>query len=238
MKKEILIFFLFLLCLRGFSQSSYFNRDQKNGQKYFVAVDYGFGVAHWNSVFKNTEFYDKDGSVMNTDDLTFTSKSPTKNYDVNVMAPIKHMRIGLGIDFEFHYLSQLRIYDNGGEEFLLFDEGMRFDKVYLQAEVPFKFNTDKKYSFSWNLKAGWYGYTNVKRINFLGEKPFPVSFLGSTGLTIDYEMYPKVYVFVLPNLEYKLYDNARTEAPVVIRHNVFSACFRTGIRVDLGRFYN
>ena len=238
MKKIILIFFLIGIFSAGFSQGGYFFHAHKSSEKYFVAVDYGFGTAHWSSVFKNTEFYDKDGAVIHKGDLKFSSNSPTNNYDVNVMAPLRHVRIGMGIDFEFHHLSQLKIYDKDGVAFLLFDEGMRFDKVYLQTEVPFKYDSDKKYSFAWNLKAGWYGYTNVKRFNFLGERPFPVSFFVSTGITADYEIYPQVYAFILPNIEYKLYDNSRTEFPVNIRHNVFSMCLRMGLRVDLGRFYN
>lgn len=235
MRKSVYIFSLILLAAEGYSQGGYFQNSKQRGEKYFVALGYGFGTAHWNSVFKSTEFYDKDGSVINTGDLHFSANSPSKNLDVNVMAPIGHVRLGLGINFEFHYLSQLKIYTKYGDDYLLFDEGLRFDKIYLEAEVPFKFSTDKKYSFSWNSKVGWFGYTNVKRFNFLGEKPFPISVLGSTGVMIDHELYPQVYVFVLPNVEYKFYDNSGLETPVEIRHNVVSVSALCGIRVDMGK---
>lgn len=221
--------------LSGFAQSGYFYSSKPRGEKYFVSLGYGQGTARWNSVFKSTEFYDKDGSVINMGDLHFSANSPTKNLDVNVMAPINHVRLGLGINFEFHYLSQLKIYSKYGEDYLLFDEGLRFDKIYLQAEVPLKYDTDKKYSFSWNAKVGWFGYTNVKRFNFLGEKPFPISILASTGIMIDHELYPQVYIFALPNLEYKFYDNSGLETPVEIRHSVVSVSVLAGLRVDLGR---
>ena len=238
MRKGLLIACLSLLSLAGFSQTSYFYHAQKSGEKYFVALGYGVGTAHWKSVFTSAEFYDKDGSVINTGDFEFSANSPTRNYDVNVMAPIGKVRVGLGIDFEFHYLAQLKIFSKEGEDYLLFDEGLRFDKIYLQTEIPFKFDTDKKYSFSWNAKLGWFGYTNVKRFNFLGEKPFPVSIMGCTGVVADYRIYPRVYAYVLPNFEYKFYDNSGLEAPVQIRHNVFSVSVLLGLRVDLGRYYN
>ncbi|TAL58944.1 MAG: hypothetical protein EPN85_10360 [Bacteroidetes bacterium] len=237
-RRAVALSALLLFSLIGFSQSGYFYHATKSSEKYFVALGYGFGTARWNSVFKSTEFYDKDGAVINMGDLKFSANSPTRNYDVNVMAPIGRIRFGLGIDFEFHYLAQLKIYTKEGEDYLLFDEGLRFDKIYLQAEVPFAYDTDKKYSFSWNTKLGWFGYTNVKRFNFLGEKPFPTSLLASSGIVADYEVYPRVYAYVLPNLEYKFYDNSGLEAPVDIRHSVFSASILCGIRVDLGRFYN
>jgi hypothetical protein len=238
MRKILLISFFLLFCFAGFSQSGYFFHSIKSSEKYFVSLGYGAGSAHWNSVFKSTEFYDKDGTVIHTGDLKFSANSPSKHYDVNVMAPIKHIRVGLGISFEFNYLSQLKVYTKDGEDFLLFDEGLRFDKVYLQAEVPFKYDSNKKYSFNWNIKAGWFGYTNVKRFNFLGDKPFPISFLVASGITADYELYPQIFVFLQPSLEYKFYDNHNTDTPVQIRHNVFTGCVLGGIRVDLGRFYN
>lgn len=237
MKKIIFITCFVLSSLAGISQKGYFFNAKKTSEKYFVALGYGVGTAHWNSTFTSAEFYGKDGSVINDGDLKFVGNSPTKNYDVNVMAPVMGIRIGLGVNFEFHYLSQLKIYTKEGEDYLLFDEGLRFDKIYLQTEVPLFYNNDMKYSFSWNMKLGWFGYTNVKRFNFLGEKPFPISVMGSSGVVVDYEIYPRIYVFALPNLEYKLYDNSGQEAPVNIRHNVFSASILAGIRVDLGKFY-
>lgn len=226
------------LSLAGYAQDGYFYQGNKSGQKYFVALGYGFGTAHWGSVFKSTEFYDKDGKVINMGDLEFSANSPTRNYDVNVMAPIGKARFGLGIDFEFHYLTQLKIYTKEGQDYLLFDEGLRFDKMYLQAEIPLNYNSKKKYSFSWNSKVGWFGYTNVKRFNFLGEKPLPISVMTCTGVVLDYEIYPRVYAYVLPNFEYKFYDNSTLEVDVQIRHNVFSASILCGIRVDLGKFHN
>lgn len=227
----------FLSFFNGYSQNGYY-RPMERGEKYFVAVGYGVGTAHWNSVFKSTEFYDKDGAVIHSGNLKFSANSPTKNYDVNVMAPIKHIRVGLGIDFEFHYIAQLKVFTKEGDEYMIFDEGLRFDKIYLQTEIPFKYNTDQRYSLSWSMKLGCFGYTNVKRFNFLGDKPFPLSILACSGVTIDYELYPKVYAYVLPNLEYKYYDNSGLEAPVDIRHGVLSVSVLAGLRVDLGRFHN
>lgn len=240
MKRNSFIVLCFFFPIIGFCQdasSKYFYRP-KAGDKYFVALGYGVGTAHWNSVFKSTEFYDKDGSVISDDGLKFSSNSPTKHYDVNVLAPVKHVRLGLGIAFEHHYLAQLKIYTKDGESYLLFDEGLRFDKMYLQMEVPFKYDSKKKYTISWNLRAGWFGYTNIKRFNFTGEKPFAISILGATGVTADYELYPHLYVYVFPDFEFKYYDNARTENPVQIRHNVWGMSMIGGLRVDLGRFYN
>lgn len=245
MKKSFAYFFIvfcFLLqlaagtnvCLAQIS-NGYFVKS-KGYDKYIVSLGYGHGTAHWNSNFAGTEFYDKDGSVINRGDFHFGANSPTRQYDVNVLAPIKHIRLGLGISFEHHYLSQLKIYTESGEEYLLFDEGLRFDKIYFNTEIPFKYESKKKYSFNFNFHAGWFGYTNVKRFNFIGEKPFPVAVFAGAGIIADYEIYPQVYFFAFPNLEYKLYDNSHTEAPVQIRHSVFTASILGGIRIDLGKF--
>ncbi len=225
-----------VLCIAQVS-NGYFLKS-KAGDKYFVALGYGQGTAHWNSLFEKTEFYDKDGSVINKGDFHFGANSPTKNYDICVLAPIRHVRLGLGIDFEFHYLSQLRVYTKTGTDYLLFDESMRFDKIFIAAEVPFKYESRKKYSLSWNMRCGWFGYTNVKRFNFIGDKPFPIALLFNTGLTADYEFYPHVYLFASPHMEYKIYDNSRTEAPVQIVHKIYSAAVIVGVRVDLGKLTN
>ena len=237
--RKILPICFFLISVCGFSQvSNGYYAKSKGGDKYFVALGYGMGTAHWNSLFQSTEFYDKDGTVINTGDFHFGANSPTRNYNINVLAPIKHIRLGMGIDFEHHFLAQLKVYDKAGVENLLFDESLRFDKIYFQTEVPLKYDSRKKYSFSFFGKFGWFGYTNVKRFNFIGEKPFPIAILAGTGITADYEVLPQVYVYLLPNFEYKIYDNSRTEAPVQIRHSVFTYNVLGGIRVDLGKFYN
>ena len=239
MKKIVYTFFFFFLSFLGFSRSpsqAYFYNPVKGGDKYFISVGYGVGTAHWSSVFKGTEFYDKDGAVINNGDLKFSANSPTKHYDANVSAPIKHIRCGLGISFEQHYLAQLKIYTKDGQDFLLFDEGLRFDKMYLHLEVPFKYDSKQDYSINWDMRIGWFGYTNIKRFNFVGERA--TSFLVASGFTVDYEMYPKVYVYLFPNLEFKYYDNSRNETSVDIRHRVFTANIVGGIRVDLGNFSN
>lgn len=237
MKKTLLLFLIFISCA-GFSQApSGYIVKLKEGDKYFISLAYGIGMTHWNSFFKSTEFYDKDGSVLNTGDFKFSANSASEHYDVNVMVPIKHIRLGLGIAFEFNYLSEIRIDSKSGANFLLFDEGLRFDKMYLQSEVPFNYDSKKKYTFNWNFKLGWFGYTNINRINFLGEKPLPVSLLIASGIIADYQIYPQVYFFIFPSLEYKLYDNSVAADPVQIHHNVYAAYVLAGLRFDLGRFY-
>src|ERR1041385_1564303 len=95
MKKSLPIVFL-LFFFSGFAQVSngYFVKS-KGGDKYFVALDFGMGTAHWNSLFQSTEFYDKDGSVINKGDFHFGANSPVRQYDVNVLAPVRHIRLGL-----------------------------------------------------------------------------------------------------------------------------------------------
>lgn len=232
----LLIVFFYLPFSICYSQRSegYFYHASK-AEKYFFSVAYGEGTAKWKSVFKNADFYDKDGAVINTGDFKFSATSPTKHLDANVSAPFKKIRLGMGISFEQHYLGALKFYAKNGDEILLFDEGLRFDKLYFHSEVPFHYNSNKKYSFNWNFRMGWYGYTNVKRFNFLGEKPFPISVLFGTGITADYEIYPKVFVFVFPNLEYKYYSNSASDSPVDIRHNVYTASVLAGVRVNFAQ---
>ncbi len=237
MNKNIFIALLSAIYLNVSAQTEYAFHSQK-GDKYFVSLGYGYGTAQWSSVFKNTEFYDKDGAVIKSGDFNFKGDSPIKYYDVNVMAPVKHVRLGLGIAFEYHYLAELKIYSQGGDAYLMFNEGMRFDKVYLQIEKPFKYDSKKKYSLSMNVKLGMFGYTNMNRFNFLGEKPYPFTCLVATGLVLDYEIYPHVYAFAIPNIEYKFYSNTHTDTPVQVIHHVFAESIQGGIRVDLGMFYN
>lgn len=234
---KCMLLFVFAAAFAGglYAQPGYYYQAKDHGDKYFVALGFGQGTARWNSVFKSTEFYDKDGRVIHNGDLEFNANSPTKHYDINVLAPIRHIRLGLGISFELHYLSQLKIYSKGGQEYLLFDESLRFDKAYFHSEVPFKYDSKKKYSFNWNFRFGWFGYTNVKRFNFIGEKPFPVAVHAETGITADFEVYPHVYLYVFPNIACKYYNNSRSEAPVDITHSVFTACVIGGLRVDMGK---
>lgn len=236
MIKSIHIVLLVILSNPGFSQSGSFS--PKPGDKYFVSVGYGVGTAHWVSSFKSTDFYDKDGSIIHTGDLKLKANSTTKHYDANVSIPIKHVRVGLGISFEYHYLNEIKVYASNFSEYLLFNEGLRFDKMYLHLEVPFKYNSTKDYSISWNARLGWYGYTYVRRINFVGETPFAMSLLGTTGFTVDYKLYPDVYVFLMPNFEFKYYNNSKADADVDIHHNIFTTNIIGGIRVDLSKFNN
>ena len=207
----------------------------KAGDKYFISLGYGRGTAHWNSQFKNTEFYNKDGSVINRGDFSFGANSPVNLYDVHVLAPVSKVRLGLGIDFEYHYLLQLKVYNKDGSDNLLFDESMRFDKIYLDFECPFKYESKQRFSLNWNVRCGWFGYTNVKRFNFIGEKPFPIAIMINTGLTADFELFKQTYLFLAPQIEYKLYDNSRTEEPVQIVHKIYSMAVIGGIRYDLGK---
>lgn len=231
--KYIFGFLLLPLVLEAQTKTNNFFQKSGRGNKYFIAAGVGIGSARWNSLFQNTEFYDKDGSVINRGDFHFGAKSPTRSYDVNVQAPLKKIRLGLGICFEHHYLAELKVYDRDGSEYLLFDEGLRFDKIYFNSEIPLKYASRKKYSINLNFRTGWFGYTNVKRFNFIGEKPFPIAILAATGVTVDYELFQPVYAFIHPSFEYKLYDNSRTEAPVQIVHQVFHFALLAGIRVDL-----
>jgi hypothetical protein len=234
LKKKIFILFFIFLFYKSFSQDGYFYSSKKKPDKYFIAIGYGFGTAHWKSVFKSTEFYAKDGAVINTGDFKFSANSPTRNYDVNVLAPINRIRLGMGIDFEFHYLAQLKIHSKEGEEYLLFEEGLRFDKIYLQLEVPLELDVNKRCSLNLNLKLGTLGFTNVKRYNFLGDTPFPFSYHMASGVVADYRIYSKIYFYLYPSLEYKFFHNSSSKTTVEIKHNIFSACLQAGIRFNLG----
>ncbi|MFH1005382.1 MAG: hypothetical protein V1781_07835 [Bacteroidota bacterium] len=235
-------FFFIIICFLFsttfvFSQlptTMYFGKKNKR-DKYLIALGYGIGTARWNSSFKSTEFYNKNGSVMSTEDFKFRANSPTQHYEVNVMAPIKKVRLGMGISFEMHYLAELEVYSERGEKFILFDEGLRFDKMFFQMEVPFKYDSNKKYSFNLNTHLGWFGYTNVKRFNFIDDRTWPFCFLLNTGITADYEVYPRVFIFLTPSFEYKYYNNADTEGPVEIIHRVFSVSIISGIRVNFAQ---
>ena len=141
---------------------------QRSSEKIFCCGRLWRRSSHIGYLFlKAQNFYDKDGSAkLIPGDLKFSANSPARilrckcNGRLLKAHPYRAWRLA----FEFHYLSPVEsIHQRTERIFFYLMKDLRFDKIYFQTEVPFKYDTDKKYSFNWNVKMGWFGYTNVKR---------------------------------------------------------------------------
>jgi len=207
-------------------------------KKYFVAVSYGVGTARWNSTIKNTQLYDKTGTIIRDGVVKFKAKNSTAVINLEALAPVGKVRLGLGISFEEFYLNKLNITTQSSpvdKNILRFDESFRFNKIYAQVEVPFKYQNQSNGSINFNGHLGYYGYSGIDRINFFGEEAIAKTFFATAGLVFDYRVYPHFYFFAYPNIEYKYFDNSHMERPSDIIHNIFTGTLMGGIRVDLSK---
>ncbi|MBN8703486.1 MAG: hypothetical protein J0M08_10500 [Bacteroidetes bacterium] len=237
MKKVLFSALAILFCLPVlFSQEEGAGSFRKQ-KKYFVAASYGFGTARWYSTLTNAVIYDKSGNVIRSGEIQFTAKNPTKFYNYEASFPVMKVRMGLGISFEEFYIDQLALSSTptAAESNLIFDESFRFDKIYFTLEVPFKFDSDKLYSFSATSRLGYFNYNGIERFNFFGEEPMARSFLLNLGLLADYKVLPHVYLFVNPCVEFKYFKNNKDETPSTINHNIVSYNIVSGIRIDVSK---
>lgn len=236
MKKITLLSIATLLfSFNGFSQDDEPSFSSTRQKKYFITLGYGIGTARWYSTLNNTVMYDKNGNVIKSGEIQFTARNTTKFYCYEGTFPVMKVRMGLGISFEQFYLDQLAVNAAGNESNLLFDESFRFDKIYYSLEVPFKFDTDKPYSFSGMTKVGYFNYNGIERFNFFGEEPIAKSFLFNLGFLADYKVFPHTYVFLYPCAEFKYFRNNKDENPSSINHNIVSYNVVGGLRIDVSK---
>ena len=231
---------LFAACTFGAlaQTTGYYQTLDRKFKKYFVGISYGIGTASWYSNLGNTELYDKNGSVIRSGDMRFKAKNSTDLLNLEVSAPLAKIRVGLGVSFENFYLDKLTISSNtpGADgAIIVYDESFRFEKFYMQVETPFKFDTEKPYSFGFKGHIGYFGFSGVKHFNFFGDEHEARTFFTNLGLVGDYKILSHTYFYINPSCEYKYFRNSPAEAPSEIKHNIVSFSIMGGLRFDVSR---
>jgi hypothetical protein len=202
--------------------------------KYFIGAGYSFGTAWWSSTMMNSTLYDRKGNILLEGDMKFKAKNSTSSYGIEVLAPVKSVMLGVGISFEEFYLEKVSIQPDYNKEAkqILFDESFRFDKIFGQIEVPFNVPL-KDMTLAYNGRFGYYGCSGIQRINFFGVNPLGQTFFAGSGIRADWMVYDQCYIFAMPNVEFKYFNNSKTESPSDIVHKIFSTAIYVGIRYDL-----
>lgn len=237
MKKILLILALFNLAFVAESSAQkWYSVPKKNNEKYLVYVAYGMGTAHWYSELKQTSIYDAQGSAITSGDIKFRAKNSCQFYDLGVLFPTGNFRFGLGMNFERFYLTQIILQNsitqsNPGQG-LVFDESFRFDKIYMQFEVPFWPEARSKYSLSANMNLGFFSFNNVDRINLFGSDALANSTFVNLSPIADMTIYPGVSLFIRPACEFKYFKNQAVDSYGQVNHNIITYSCMIGIRYD------
>lgn len=228
---------LALLCLQVSAQGYYQSQDQKF-KKYFVGAGYGIGDAYWFSNMGSTELYDDKGEIIRSGDMRFNANNNTRILNLEIAAPVYKFRVGLGISFEDFYLDKLSIESNtatANGRVVIFSEKFRFERFYAHVELPFKYDTDKPYSFSMKANVGYFGVSEIDHIKFFGEEHSSRTFFTTLGFIADYKLYSHSYFFINPTFEYKYFGNSPLDSPSEINHNIITFSAIIGLRFDVSR---
>jgi hypothetical protein len=224
-----------IFCAQAHAQKWY-SVPKKNNEKYLVYVAYGMGNAHWFSELKQTSIYDQHGAAITNGDTKFRAKNSCQFYDLGVLFPAGNLRFGLGMNFEKFFLTQIVLQNSvqnpGGTTGLIFDESFRFDKIYMQMEVPFWPDARSKYSLSANMNVGFFSFNNVDRINLFGSDALANSTFINISPVADITVFPGVSIFVRPVCEFKYFKNQAVDTIGVVQHNILTYSLMIGLRYD------
>lgn len=236
MKKLLLILTILVTVFSTESTAQkWYSVPKQNNEKYLVYVAYGLGSAHWYSSLQQTSIYDANGSATHTGDLKFRAKNSSQFYDLGVIFPAGNLRFGLGMNFERFYLTQIELQNSVQQtsgSSIIFDESFRFDKIYMQMEVPFWPEARAKYSLSANLNLGFFSFNNVDRINLFGSDALANSTFVNLSPIADVTIFPGVSLFIRPICEYKYFKNGAVDSYGLVRHNIITYSVMFGIRYD------
>lgn len=195
---------------------------------------YGLGSAHWYSQLIETSIYDQNGGATQTGTFKFRARNSSQFYDLGVLFPAGNLRFGLGMNFERFYLTQIDLQNsvNQTSGSMIFDESFRFDKIYMQMEVPFWPESRSKYSLSANLNLGFFSFNNVDRINLFGSDALANSTFVNLSPIADITIFPGVALFLRPICEFKYFKNGAVDSYGIVRHNIVTYSIMIGIRYD------
>lgn len=235
MKKtlHILILFVVIFCTQAHAQKWY-SMPKKNNEKYLVYVAYGMGNANWFSELKQTSIYDQHGAAITNGDTKFRAKNSCQFYDLGVLFPAGNLRFGLGMNFEKFFLTQIQLQNSVQQSgsSIIFDESFRFDKIYMQMEVPFWPDARSKYSLSANMNLGFFSFNNVDRINLFGSDALANSTFVNVSPVADITVFPGVSIFLRPICEFKYFKNQAVDTIGVVQHNILTYSLMIGLRYD------
>jgi hypothetical protein len=233
---HILALFALIFCSQASAQKWY-SMPKQNNEKYLVYVAYGMGNAHWYSELIQTSIYDQNGSAITNGDAKFRAKNSSQFYDLGVIFPAGNLRFGLGMNFEKFFLTQILLQNSvqqgSGQTGIIFDESFRFDKIYMQMEVPFWPEARSKYSLSANMNLGFFSFNNVDRINLFGSDALANSTFVNISPVADVTIFPGVSLFLRPVCEFKYFKNQAVDSPGgVVKHNILTYSLMIGLRYD------
>lgn len=240
MRKLSLLCLLLIFSSWKAGAQGYFQRMETKERKYFADFGYGFGTARWYSKIEQSALFQPSGNILRAGNIRFKAKNNCAALHFAIMAPVRKIRAGLGIAFESFYLDNLEVQTDNhlvkdNRNLLLFDESFQFQKMFVQVEVPFKYESKSNGSLNFKSHFGYYSYSGIRRMNFFGQNIGAQTFFGTLGLTADYKFYPHTYVFLFPNVELKYFNNSRLELPSNIIHRILTASVIAGIRIDMSK---
>lgn len=234
-KSALLISFALLLggsCFAQFGRHWY-SEQKKNKEKYFLSVGYGLGKAFWYSEMLRTSIYDRSGSTLESGTFKFRASNASTFYDLNVLCPVGNFRMGLGLNFEKFYLTKLELRQTVSmNKVVLYDESFRFDKIFVQFEIPFWPESRSRYSLSANTRFGFFSFNNVDRINLFGDDALASSVFITLSPVVDVQLYPGIALFFQPLGEFKYFKNPSVDPGGIVHHNIFTCSGMIGIRID------
>jgi hypothetical protein len=212
----------------------FYKYSGKETKGFFINFGYGFGTSKWQSKLQNTALYDQYGSVIRSGNLKFKAKTSTRCYDLNVLAPVANIMIGLGLNFEENTMDKIEILNpNPDAGVIIFDQKFRFEKIYAIVEVPFSKELKSNFSVSAQGQFGYYSYSGVARKNFFGEEKMSSTFFVGIGILACYKVIPRVFVCIHPGFEYKYFNNTSVERSSNIHDNIYSFMAIGAIRIDV-----
>ncbi len=214
---------------------SFFSKLDRKYAKYFATLGAGRGKSYWNSELGNTLIYDLSGASYSSGNIKFKTEGLYDNYFLEVSMPVSNFRFGIGINFQYHYIDKLELFQATGNKVILYSESFRFDKIYLNYEIPFSPRTENPWAFSAKGNIGYFGLSMVDHHNFFGEEALAKTWFFTLGFVPDVKLYPHTYLFLYPHVEYTYFNNSKAENPSEIKHNILQWCISGGIRVDVSK---
>lgn len=223
-----------MIVSNSYAQTKTSYKPQAHEKKYFISLSGSYAQAKWKSSIDGTPLYNGKGNPITSGSFHFNAKNITTATNIEVLAPVSVVRLGLGICFENFKLDRLIVQQNGNTLYYPFFESFRMDKITLSCEypLPLKFTEKSRFTIDAVAKGGYFGFVNVKSVNLFGGPYIPRSFFTGLGLMVDCEVIEHIYLFVTPYYEFKFFSNSPQESPQIIKHHINSLGLNFGIRYN------
>lgn len=227
---RLLLPFLLLLASTGYAQLGYRMDMKKNNEKYLVHIGHGWGTARWFSELSQTSLFDRQGIIIETGSFKFKSVNPISYWDGGILFPFGNVRAGIGLSFEKCILSTIQLENSSAP--MIFDESFRFDLMYAQFEVPLFPESRSAISAAINMRAGYFNFSGVQRINLFGNDNRSSNWLVALSTEVDYCILGSFYVFVQPQGGCKFFSSQAVDPEGTVKHTILSYSLMVGLRFD------